>query len=59
MKDSGGTIRRWLDYIQEFNFTVPHSAGKYNSNKEECIFSNGEIVPKVRNPTEQTRFKQG
>ena len=28
MKDPGGTIRRWLDFIQEFNFTVHHRAGK-------------------------------
>ena len=22
MKDSGGTVRRWLDYIQQFDFVV-------------------------------------
>ena len=34
MKDSGGTIRRWLDYIQQFNFTVMHRAGKTNINAD-------------------------
>jgi len=34
MKDSGGTIRRWLDYIQQFNFTVMHHAGKTNINAD-------------------------
>ena len=28
MKDTGGTIRRWLDFIQQFNFTVVHREGK-------------------------------
>ena len=32
MKDLGGTIRRWLDFIQEFSFTVTHREGKYNVN---------------------------
>ena len=30
MKDSGGTIRRWLDFIQQFNFKVMHRACKTN-----------------------------
>ena len=34
MKDPGGTIRRWLDFIQEFNFTVTHRAGKHNVNAD-------------------------
>ena len=34
MKDLGGTIRRWLDYIQQFNFTVMHRAGKTNINAD-------------------------
>ncbi len=34
MKDPGGTVRRWLDYIQQFNFTVQHRAGKYNTNAD-------------------------
>ena len=34
MKDPGGTIRRWLDCIQQFNFTVTHRAGKYNTNAD-------------------------
>ena len=27
MKDPGGTNRRWLNFIQEFSFTVTHQAG--------------------------------
>ena len=34
MKDSGGTIRRWLDFIQQFDFTVMHRAGKTNINAD-------------------------
>jgi len=34
MKDLGGTVRRWLDYIQQFKFTVTHCAGKYNTNAD-------------------------
>ena len=34
MKDPGGTIRRWLDFIQEFSFTVNHRAGKNNVNAD-------------------------
>ena len=34
IKDSGGTVRRWFDYIQQFNFTVTHRAGKTNINKD-------------------------
>ena len=34
MKEPGGTVRRWLDYIQQFNFTVQHRAGKYNTNAD-------------------------
>ena len=34
MKDSGGTIRRWLDFIQQFNFKVMHRAGKTNINAD-------------------------
>jgi len=34
MKDPGGTIPRWLDYIQEFNFTVLHRSGKNNVNAD-------------------------
>ena len=34
MKDTGGTIRRWLDFIQQFNFTVVHRSGKYNINAD-------------------------
>ena len=30
MKDPGGTIWRWLDFIQELSFTVNHWAGKHN-----------------------------
>ena len=29
MRDTGGTIRRWLDFIQQFDFTVTHRSGKY------------------------------
>ena len=36
MKDTGGTIRRWLDFIQEFNFTVHHRSGKNNVNADLC-----------------------
>ena len=32
MKDSGGTVRCWLVYIQQFNFTAKHHAGKNNTN---------------------------
>ena len=31
---SGGTVRRWLDYIQQFDFVVKHRAGKYNTNAD-------------------------
>ena len=34
MKDSGGTVLCWLDYIQQFNFMVTHYAGKYNINAD-------------------------
>ena len=34
MKDSGGTVRQWWDYIQQFNFTVKNQAGKYNTNAD-------------------------
>ena len=34
MKDTGGTIRRWLDFIQQFDFTVTHRSGKYNTNAD-------------------------
>ena len=34
MKDPGGTIRRWLDFIQGFNFSVIHRAGKTNVNTD-------------------------
>ena len=34
MKDSGGTIRRWLDFTQQFNFKVMHRAGKTNINAD-------------------------
>ena len=34
MKDLGGTIRRWLDFIQEFSFMVNHQAGKNNVNAD-------------------------
>ena len=34
MKDSGGTIRRLLDFIQQFNFKVMHRAGKTNINAD-------------------------
>jgi len=34
MKDSRGTIRRWLDFIQQFDFTVMHRAGKTNINAD-------------------------
>ena len=34
LKDSGGTIRHWLDFIQQFDFTVTHRAGKYNINAD-------------------------
>ena len=29
MRDTGGTIRRWLDFIQQFDFRVTHRSGKY------------------------------
>ena len=31
MRDTGGTIRCWLDFIQPFDFTVTHRSGKYNT----------------------------
>jgi len=34
MKDSGGTIRQWLDFIQQFNFKIMHCAGKTNINAD-------------------------
>ena len=34
MKDTGGTVRRWLDLIQEFDFTVTHWSGKNNINAD-------------------------
>ena len=34
MKDTGGTIRHWLDFIQQFDFTVTHRSGKYNTNPD-------------------------
>ena len=34
MKDTGGTIQRWLDFIQQFDFTVTHRSGKYNINAD-------------------------
>ena len=33
-KDSSGTIRRWLDFIQQFSFKVMHRAGKTNINAD-------------------------
>ena len=32
MKDLGGTIGRWLDFIPKFNFTVTHLSSKHNVN---------------------------
>ena len=34
MKGTGGTIRRWIDFIQQFNFRVLHRAGKTNVNAD-------------------------
>ena len=34
MKDSSGTIRQWLDFIQQFSFKVMHRAGKTNINAD-------------------------
>ena len=47
MKDPGGTIRRWLDYMQEFSFTVNHLAGKYNVNADliSCAKHMSEPIP--------------
>jgi len=34
MKDSGGTFRRWIDFIQQFDFMVMHRAGKTTINAD-------------------------
>ena len=34
MKDSGGIVQHWLDYIQQFDFTVTHSSDKNNINAD-------------------------
>ena len=34
MKNPGGFIWRWLDFIQEFNLTVIHQAVKHNLNAD-------------------------
>ena len=46
MKDLGGTIQRWLDFIQEFNFTVTHQAGKHNIN--------ADLISRARHMSEPT-----
>ena len=51
MKDPGGTIRRWLNFIQEFNFTVTHQAGKHNVN--------ADLISHARHMSEPTPSEEG
>ena len=51
MKDPGGTIRRWLDFIQEFNFTVHHRAGKDNVN--------ADLISRAKHMSEPTPSDEG
>ena len=51
MKDPGGTIRRWLDFIQEFNFTVHHRSGKNNVN--------ADLISRARHMSEPTPSVEG
>ena len=49
MKDPGGTIQRWLDLIQEFNFTVTHRAGKHNVNADLICHARHMSEPSLSN----------
>ena len=51
MKDPGGTIWRWLDFTQEFNFTVTHRAGKHNLN--------ADLISNARHLSEPTKANKG
>ena len=51
MKDPGGTIRRWLDFIQEFSFTVKHRAGKNNIN--------ADLISRAKHISEPTPLDAG
>ena len=51
MKDPGGTIRRWLDFIQEFNFTVHHRSGKNNVN--------ADLISRAKHMSEPTPSIEG
>jgi len=56
MKDTGGTIRRWLDFIQQFDFTVVHRAGKYNTNAD--LISRAKHMDEP-NPSTEGSITQG
>ena len=34
MQDPGGTVRRWLDYLQQYSFSVVHKPGKTHVNAD-------------------------
>ena len=51
MKDLGGTIQRWLDFIQELYFTVTHQAGKHNIN--------ANLISCARHMSEHTQSNEG
>ena len=51
MKDPGRTIQRWLDFIQEFNFTVTPPAGEHNVN--------AYLISRARYVSEPTLSNEG
>ena len=51
MKDPGGNIRQWLDFIQEFNFSLNHRAGKHNIN--------ADLISRARHMSEPTLLIEG
>ena len=50
MKIPGDTIRRWLYFIQEFNFLVTHWADKHNVN--------ADLISPARHMSEPTPSKE-
>ena len=56
MKYSGGTIRQWLDFIQQFNFKVMHPAGKTNINADLISRATHMDVPP---PSDKDSITQG
>ena len=45
MRDPGGTVRRWLDYLQSYSFTVEHRAGKLLTNADSLSRSKHLLDP--------------